>query len=293
MNNHLTIKKLFNIKKNLNASRIIRTLKKPIKMIVPLVMRRFLFKKEVILNLVSGGKFHGVLPEAVTTMIWRYGYFDYKTSKNILYHLPENGVFIDIGAHFGYFSSLAANVLGEGGTVVSIEAMPSTFEYLQKNMKENANGANIHIMNKAAFNKETTLIFSDYGVAFSSLNSAFGVRNNKVDKSHIKKIKVPTVLLDDVVSDLNLHQVDVIKIDAESSEYYVLEGMKNILTNFSPVLIIEVGDDGVEGAEKETNDIVSLLKSYAYKAFELQGDKLVDVSDREKHHYCNLVFKKS
>jgi len=284
---------LDNIRKNLDASPLLRTLRNPVKMITPIIMRRLSSKKEVVLDLVSGGKFHGILPEAVTTMVWRHGYFDYKTSKNILSHLPENGVFIDIGAHFGYFSSLAANVLGKGGTVVSIEAMPTTFKYLQKNLKENANGANVHAINKAAYNKETTLTFSDYGVVFSSLNSAFGIRNNKIDQTKVVDVNVSTVLVDNVINELSLKRIDVIKIDAESSEYYVLEGMKNILKKFSPVLIIELGDDGIEGDEKGSKAVVNLLKSFNYEAYELQGDTLVNVSDRDKYHYCNLVFKKS
>lgn len=293
MNNQDIQNKLSTIRVDLNESPFLRTLRKPLKMVAPLIMRKLSYKKEVSVNLVSGGKFHGILPEAVSTVIWRHGYFEYDTSKNILSNLPKDGIFIDIGAHFGYFSSLAANVLSDKGKVISIEAMPSTFKYLQKNLKENSRGAEIHTINKAAFNKETTLNFSDYGVVFSSLNSAFGIRNDSVDQSHVTDIKVPTLLVDNLVQELSLERVDVVKIDAESSEYYVLEGMIKTLEAFSPVVIIELGDDGIEGAQKSSKDIVDLLKPLGYQTFEFQNDKLVSVEERDKYHYCNLIFKKT
>lgn len=291
MKNSDVLNKLYGIRKNLDSSPFLRTLKNPYRMILPLLMRKTGISFEIDLELITGSPFKGILPEAVSTMLWRYGYFDYPTSVNILSHLPEGGVFIDVGAHFGYFSSLAASIVGRDGTVVSIEAMPDTFTYLKENMLSNTSEATKHTINKAAFNSETTLTFNDYGVVYSSLNSAFGIRNTKIRKSAVKSVRVETILLDKIVTEFDIKSVDVVKIDAESSEYFVLEGMKNILDKHSPVLIIELGDDGVDGTTKGSRDIVKLLKGYNYDPFELQNDGLVNVNDREQYGYCNLVFK--
>ena len=272
--------------------RIARFVRKPLRTIVPHLMRRIGLARDTSLDLFWGARFYGVLPEAVTSMVWRFGYFDPGTSINILRELKEGGVFIDVGAHFGYFTMLASSIVGEHGKVVAIEAMPSTFERLQKNIAENGLEHNCTAINCAAFDKLTELEFSDYGLAFSSLNSAFGIRNRSVRSNEpVRRISIKTETIDSLVSRLELDTVDVVKIDAESSEYFVLNGMRKLLEEKHPTLIVELGDEGVVGAGKTTNDILRLLEGFGYSAYELRAGKLVPLEIRDNYPYCNLVFK--
>src|SRR6266571_5778247 len=45
-----------------------------------------------------GDHFHGFIPEAVTSLIWKYRFYEQATSLFILRHLNPADVFVDIGA---------------------------------------------------------------------------------------------------------------------------------------------------------------------------------------------------
>jgi len=48
--------------------------------------------------------------------------------------------------------------------------------------------------------------------------------------------------LDTILKDFNLKSVDFVKIDVEGAEIEVLEGMKDILKNHAPKVVVEVFD---------------------------------------------------
>jgi len=278
--------------KSYSRGRLSRFLKSPVRTVLPRIMRRMGVTRDKTLPLFWGASFYGVIPEAISSLIWRFGYFDPKTSINILNSLEEGGVFVDVGAHFGYFTLLASSVVGSSGKVVAIEAMPSTFERLQKNIRKNNLEDRCVAVNCAAYDRETELEFKDYGLVLSSLNSAFGIRNDKININEgVREILIRAQTLDSILESRNIERVDVVKIDAESSEYYVLQGMKNTLEQYHPILIVELGDEGVINSGKSTQDVIDYLKEFRYSAWELIGNELVPVQDRESYSYCNLVFK--
>ncbi len=246
--------------------------------------------RDVELNTFWGGRITGTLPEAVSSLIWRFGYFDYGVSQTLLETLKPGGVFIDVGAHFGFFSLLANWLVGSTGRVVSVEAMPNTFERLMHNLNNHTTHKVFDAVNVAAYCKEDELTFQDYGLTFSSLNSAFGVRNESSEISSVHEIKVRAQPLDDIVAHFDLPKIDLVKIDAESSELYVLQGMSWIIEQHSPDIIVEIGD--VDGATGGTSrEIVDLLASSSYSPWRRRGGKLEPVQIKDSYGYDNFVFK--
>ncbi len=82
---------------------------------------------------------------------------------------------------------------------------------------------------------------------------------------------------------------DLIKIDAESAEYEIIQGMKKILYEFKPKVIIEVGDKGVSGVQSSKNLILKFLE-LGYWAYELNNGDLVECKLRDKYGYENILF---
>jgi hypothetical protein len=52
--------------------------------------------------------------------------------------LPRGGVFLDVGAHVGYFTLLAAHRVGAGGRVYALEPNPSSYAALVEHLALNA-----------------------------------------------------------------------------------------------------------------------------------------------------------
>ncbi len=275
-----------------SASRVARTLRKPFKMIIPVAMRKLGTAHDIELDTFWGGHITGTLPEAVSSVIWRNGYFDKGVSLTLLETLKPGNTFIDIGAHFGYFSLLASWLVGSEGNVVSVEAMPKTFTRLTHNLDVHNAHQNALPVNLAAYSHKAELTFQDYGLAFSSLNSAFGIRSDNETISATSTVKIDARPLDDILAPMNLSRIDLVKIDAESSEIFVLQGMTGIIDRFGPDIIVEIGDvaQAQGGASRE---IVDLLADQGYKAFRRINDRLELIEIQDNYGYDNFLFRRN
>ncbi|WP_143311714.1 FkbM family methyltransferase [Candidatus Methanoperedens nitratireducens] len=236
-----------------------------------------------------GGEMSVVLPEDVSVSIWRYGYFEEDVVRYMLRFLTEGMTFIDIGAHFGFFTLLGSYLVGKSGKVLAFEPTPTTYQQLKKNIVCYSNNFNIEIYNCAAFSKETEIKFFDCGLVNSAYNSIFGLR--KTDRSSIIKneITVKARKIDDVLKGKKFKNLNFIKIDAESSEIHVLKGMIETLKNYKPNIIIEVGDFEVHGVPK-SKEIITWLEQMNYSPYEIHNGEIVSHIVRERYEYCNLLF---
>jgi FkbM family methyltransferase len=234
------------------------------------------------------GRFDVVLPEAVSTQIWRYGFFEDDVCLFLLRSLTPGMVVIDVGAHFGFFSLLASELVGAEGRVVAIEPMPETFGRLARNVAINSPHDNITTIKSAAYSIRTTLSFRDYGLVYSAFNSAFDARS--ASNLHLHgQVFVDACTCDDVVSALALPRVDVIKIDAESSEMHVLRGAERTINQFHPRIIVEVGDFDLAGVVSSSELVRSLL-ALGYRAYECSQCDVSLHEPRATYDYGNLLF---
>jgi FkbM family methyltransferase len=132
--------------------------------------------------------------------------------------LKPGNVFVDIGAHIGFHSLIAASVVGSSGVVVAAEADPATFQRLlaniQLNRVENIKAYNVGIADKSGILK---LFRYDGNV---SSNSFIVTKQPKYLVSDTVDVKCATLL--ELLSDENAPRVDFLKIDIECFEYRVL-----------------------------------------------------------------------
>jgi FkbM family methyltransferase len=155
--------------------------------------------------------------------------------------------FIDIGAHIGYFTALAAQLVGEKGQVVAVEAAKGTYQILSQNVENLPNVTAIHA---AATAKNGELMtFYEFPVLYSEYNTMH-VKQFENDRFFKKfkpeKVEVTGVTVDSLVKKFKLKN-PVIKIDAEGAEAEVVAGTTKTLREQSPIVIIEYLRDRNEG----------------------------------------------
>jgi FkbM family methyltransferase len=127
---------------------------------------------------------------------------------------------IDVGANWGYFTLLAASLVGSRGRVVALEPEPRLFQLLDENVRLNDLSHVTAFRAAATDRSNVTLplrIFDEasgnWGV--SSVASAFAGETREVDGRS----------LDDMTGELGLGTIDLVKIDVEGHELAVLAGM--------------------------------------------------------------------
>jgi FkbM family methyltransferase len=157
----------------------------------------------------------------------------------IEYFRPKEGdIVIDIGAHIGRYTIIASKRVGANGKVVAIEANPSNFEMLNRNIKVNQL-TNIISLNNAVYSKETKLKLYLPGeeLGHTTYNTVMSDRAKNEDKF----VEVSANTLDYLLQLKEITDVNWIKIDVEGAEFEVLKGAHNLLLNSrNIVLLMEV-----------------------------------------------------
>lgn len=219
--------------------------------------------------------------------IYYYGFFEANLTNLFLRLIKEGDVFIDVGAHVGYYSNLCSHLVGQSGAVHSFEPTPRTFSSLQKNTEQ---FKNIKVNNFGVLDKETTIHFTDYGPKFSAFNS-FKSRTNAnllfLEKEKVE-IEIPTKVLDTYFQE-NLIKPTFVKIDAEGADYLVLSGMKNTLQKDRPIISIEMA--GGKEWDENHKSCMHLLNENNYTGYEISTEGLLKKHTEEgTYEYDNLLF---
>ena len=135
----------------------------------------------------------------------------------------EDEIVLDVGVHVGKYALYGAKFVGDKGAVIAIEASSENFLQLKKNIKLNG-FKNIIALNYAAFNcngKKLRL----------QGNSDGGLSVKRSAEKNYELIEtVETKTIDTILEETSyINNVSCVKIDVESSEVEVLEGMRNTI----------------------------------------------------------------
>ncbi len=195
-----------------------------------------------------------------------YGRLFYILSYDDLIHIDQDfeevikewfdiygGTFIDAGANIGrYTIGLAENF----DKVYAFEPVRETFMTLKKNIHlnglENVTAIQIGLWN-CSDEKEISI-----GI-LKGLSSIV----MSIPRSQTQKVVVNTC--DSIAESFDIHDVSLIKIDAEGAEVEIIDGMKKLLLRDSPRIIVEV---------KSINrkKVREMLKRLGYTLIEVRGE---------------------
>lgn len=228
--------------------------------------------------------------EVVSSKIYTFGLFEPELCAFFIDFLFSGGVVLDIGAHIGFFSMLAAELVGKSGRVFSFEPTPSTSEVLGINIKPYKQ---VKSIKKIAWNTKTVLSFYDFGIQFSAFNTATKDRLSPEEKEKAVPniIKAETISLDVFCKEKSI-KPDLVKIDAESSEMFVLKGMTGLLDNIRPVTTIEVGDmeSNINNEIPRSREILEFIMSFDYVPFNSIGGRYHYHTIKNEYDYDNIIM---
>lgn len=171
-------------------------------------------------------------------------------NETILSGLKKGDVFIDVGANVGYYSVLAGKIVGETGQVISIEPIPDTARVLNLNLKLNRL-KNVKVLRKAAWN-------SNELISMHIPKGFFGMASIYEPHGVADILEVEGFTLDGLPE---VKKVDFLKIDAEGSEYPILEGARKTLKTTRHVVL---------EASNQRDEMIRLLREENFKIWKLR-----------------------
>ena len=225
--------------------------------------------------------------EALSFGIGLLGTYNEFETNIVKRRLKSGAVVIDIGAFLGWYSIIAARIVGSLGKVYAFEPNPKQVERLKESLFLNQ-AQQVHIVEAAASDKNGSALFYDAESGSSLIkNEAEGHIGYK-----IKGFKVKTMTLDTFVKQRGIRKVDFIKIDAEGADYLVLKGAAALLQKqTAPDLMVEVIDKELIRAGASSSEVIEYLKGFGYTPYDFTSDGLRRYTG--KITTANLFFTKS
>ena len=162
--------------------------------------------------------------------LWCKGLFEYVISLND----TDKPTLVDVGAHCGLFSIPFCRVTG--GKAISFEPQENLFELLNKNFSQNSleNYKTYRCAVGSVCKSGISLNKGDEGYAASNKqglpSNLGGVGIGEDGEAGIELITIDS---------LDLDACDILKIDVEGAEPYVIDGARETIAKFRPVVMYE------------------------------------------------------
>lgn len=138
-------------------------------------------------------------------------------------HLPEGGVFVDVGANVGVVTAAA---LAKGATVYAFEPVPVYAAYTQRRFPE----ARVYEVALGEAPDRRLMWCDDTNLGWNTLTS-------EMTSPGMSGVNVRVMPLDLYP---NIHP-DVMKIDTEGWEWAVIRGGHRTIETHRPVIVVEIG----------------------------------------------------
>jgi FkbM family methyltransferase len=176
---------------------------------------------------------------------------------------------IDVGANTGIYS-LVSKTINPSAEVYAFEPVRRVYEKMVDNFK--GNNFNIHSFESALsnYNGKATI----YDRPTEHIYSVTVNKNIGNPSDTVLPVVIETRTLIDVIEKEKISRIDLIKIDVETHEPEVLEGIGRYLKDFMPFMIIEILTSEV--AEKLQRLLADCDYEY-YRIYDTKGLKKVDV----------------
>jgi FkbM family methyltransferase len=142
-------------------------------------------------------------------------------------------VFYDLGANIGFFTLLAARLVGMEGRVFSFEPDPAVAARLRRNIERNQ-FSNVTVMEAGVWSSTGNVEF----VSADSSSPDRGVGKFVLAENGVSGTPTPGVALDDFAQ--SAPPPNAIKCDVEGAEIQVLHGAERLLRAHHPWIICEV-----------------------------------------------------
>ena len=178
--------------------------------------------------------------------------------------LPPDGVFIDVGANIGTFTLVAARRAVKG-QVHAFEPSAHHFARLAHNVALN-DFKNVTLNRKGLYDQPgEAVLFLPSQTGEMNNSGAASLYTSGLEETRQVSEAVSLIRLDDYVREKSIGRVDIIKIDIEGAELKALEGARETIARFRPLVFMELDLDNLGRAERSPEEVLQYWKSLNYE----------------------------
>ena len=174
--------------------------------------------------------------------------------------LKPGDTFVDAGANIGFYTVVAAKLVGPAGKVVAIEMMPDTAARLREHVRLN-DLTNVEVIEFALSDRSgetitATVPDGKYGQASIAASS---------DTERMRRVDVQTHTLDEILACIPGH-VALMKMDLEGAEGLALKGAQQILPRIDALIFELLGT---------ATNVTQFLEQFGFRISKLDGNNML------------------
>lgn len=222
---------------------------------------------------INGVRIAGNTKDTIPAILYYLGVVEDNLTYWFDEQLRDGDIFVDVGAHIGYFTLLEAKRVGASGGVVAIEASPTMFSSLVHNIELNPDlKPRIRALNICALDTDGTVELFE-GPEHHTGGSS--VRPRPLAKS---PVRVPAMRLADVLTPEEVARMRLMKIDVEGAEFETVAGLLPVLHLTRPdfEIVVETSPDWqYAGRVARVEDMIQLFAQHGFYAYGLKKQPYV------------------
>jgi FkbM family methyltransferase len=182
------------------------------------------------------------------------GLFEPAETRLVSELLQPGDTFVDVGAHIGWFTTIAARRVGSEGAVVACEPYPTNAAALKENIALNgANNVRLVEMALGSQPGELSLALAGDSGGITALDWGEGER-----------VTASVTTLDEVAA--GMAAITLLKMDVEGWEPHVLRGGSAALKR-TKYALIEINKPALKKAGSSADELYGLLRDAGFATF--------------------------
>jgi FkbM family methyltransferase len=258
----------------------------------------FLFGRSVEIA-VMGKKLNMDLRDgAVSSAIFAQGVWESDETLFVSKILRQGMVFVDVGAHIGYYTVISSDIVGNCGKVFAFEPDARNFSFLRENIIAN------HCQNVIA--EQKAVAASSHKLFLYRSSNNFGDHRVYDPESEGSQrhgngrscIAVEAVSLDEYFRDMPV-PIDLVKMDIQGAEYNAYLGMRALLQQHCNIVILtEFWPKGLRQAGACPDAFLSEVRRCGFGVYQLYRGEPRETSDPDilqrltGDAYMSLIFSR-
>lgn len=236
------------------------------------VVRPYLLWRDQPITAVTkfGAVLEGRLHDAIHNSLYFFGVWEPGITRIFQTQLRPGDVCIDIGANVGAHTLLAAHLVRSNGRVHAIEASPTIYQRLTRNLELNhlhqVTPYNVAVTDQAG---PVTVFLHDA----TNLGATTIIASAASRRATTVEVVVDGRPLSGIVPIEEIKAARLIKIDVEGAEWLVLQGMRDVLPTLRPdcLVLLELNPEALAQQGRIVDDVVGFFGAYGLLPLEIEN----------------------
>ena len=230
------------------------------------------------------------------THIFKALFYSYHKDKGLIIQkiLKNPEVIIDVGAHAGQVSKMISRLYNNKVKIIAIEPGLYARSILRIVIFFNR-FKNIFVIPMAVSDQKGFSFLNipekrknSFGFGLSHMSTTHNDFSERNYKTHYDYVSITTI--DQIVKDLEVKNVNFIKMDIEGYEYKALIGASETLKKFKPIIYIELIENSLKRNNNSLKDVYSFLRTLRYKSYCIRNLELEEFYDDRENDEVFFIY---